>query len=90
MFYKWNLIGFENIIGILRVICGYIIIVYENVLLWYERDIFYFFVECIMLLDVIIVLDYVLNCFINIVDCLIVFEDNMCNNIDKIFGLIFL
>lgn len=90
MLYKRNLIGFENIIGIFCVIWGYIIIVYENIFLWYERDIFYFFVECIMLLDVIIVLDYVFNWFMNIVDWLIVYEDNMRNNIDKMYGLIFL
>ena len=36
-----------------------------------------------------IALDYALNRFTNIVDRLTVFEDNMRNNIDKTFGLIF-
>ena len=42
-----------------------------------------------MLPDVTIALDYALNRFTNIVDRLTVFEDNMRNNIDKTFGLIF-
>ena len=45
--------------------------------------------ERIMLPDVTIALDYALNRFTNIVDRLTVFEDNMRNNIDKTFGLIF-
>ena len=36
-----------------------------------------------------LLLDYALNRFTNIVDRLTVFEDNMRNNIDKTFGLIF-
>ena len=46
-------------------------------------------IERIMLPDVTIALDYALNRFTNIVDRLTVFEDNMRNNIDKTFGLIF-
>ncbi|MEJ7304707.1 adenylosuccinate lyase, partial [Staphylococcus caprae] len=43
----------------------------------------------IMLPDVTIALDYALNRFTNIVDRLTVYEDNMRNNIDKTYGLIF-
>ena len=43
-----------------------------------------------MLPDVTIALDYALNRFTNIIDRLTVFEDNMRNNINKTFGLIFL
>ena len=42
-----------------------------------------------MLPDVTIALDYALNRFTNIIDRLTVFEDNMRNNINKTFGLIF-
>ena len=45
--------------------------------------------ERIMLPDVTIALDYALNRFTNIVDRLTVYEDNMRNNIDKTYGLIF-
>ena len=88
--HKRNPIGSENITGISRVIRGYITTAYENVPLWHERDISHSSAERIMLPDVTIALDYALNRFTNIVDRLTVFEDNMRNNIDKTFGLIFL
>ncbi|MDY4021476.1 MULTISPECIES: adenylosuccinate lyase [Staphylococcus] len=87
--HKRNPIGSENITGISRVIRGYITTAYENVPLWHERDISHSSAERIMLPDVTIALNYALNRFTNIVDRLTVFEDNMRNNIDKTFGLIF-
>ncbi|RIL71121.1 adenylosuccinate lyase [Staphylococcus devriesei] len=87
--HKRNPIGSENITGISRVIRGYITTAYENVPLWHERDISHSSAERIMLPDVTIALDYALNRFTNIVDRLTVYEDNMRNNIDKTFGLIF-
>ncbi|RIM35374.1 adenylosuccinate lyase [Staphylococcus caprae] len=87
--HKRNPIGSENITGMSRVIRGYITTAYENVPLWHERDISHSSAERIMLPDVTIALDYALNRFTNIVDRLTVFEDNMRNNIDKTFGLIF-
>ena len=87
--HKRNPIGSENITGISRVIRGYITTAYENVPLWHERDISHSSAERIMLPDVTIALDYALNRYTNIVDRLTVFEDNMRNNIDKTFGLIF-
>ena len=87
--HKRNPIGSENITGISRVIRGYITTAYENVPLWHERDISHSSAERIMLPDVTIVLDYALNRFTNIIDRLTVFEDNMRNNINKTFGLIF-
>ena len=86
---KRNPIGSENITGISRVIRGYITTAYENIPLWHERDISHSSAERIMLPDVTIALDYALNRFTNIVDRLTVYEDNMRNNIDKTYGLIF-
>lgn len=87
--HKRNPIGSENITGISRVIRGYITTAYENIPLWHERDISHSSAERIMLPDVTIALDYSLNRFTNIVDRLTVYEDNMRNNIDKTYGLIF-
>lgn len=87
--HKRNPIGSENITGISRVIRGYITTAYENISLWHERDISHSSAERIMLPDVTIALDYALNRFTNIVDRLTVYEDNMRNNIDKTYGLIF-
>lgn len=87
--HKRNPIGSENITGISRVIRGYITTAYESIPLWHERDISHSSAERIMLPDVTIALDYALNRFTNIVDRLTVYEDNMRNNIDKTYGLIF-
>lgn len=87
--HKRNPIGSENITGIARVIRGYVTTAYENVPLWHERDISHSSAERIMLPDVTIALDYGLNRFTNIVERLTVFKDNMLDNIDKTFGLIY-
>lgn len=87
--HKRNPIGSENITGISRVIRGYITTAYEDVPLWHERDISHSSAERIMLPDVTIALDYALNRFTNIIDRLTVFEDNMMENINKTFGLIY-
>ncbi|AMY06732.1 adenylosuccinate lyase [Staphylococcus condimenti] len=87
--HKRNPIGSENITGISRVIRGYITTAYEDVPLWHERDISHSSAERIMLPDVTIALDYAMNRFTNIIDRLTVFEDNMMENINKTFGLIY-
>ena len=87
--HKRNPIGSENVTGLARVIRGYISTAYENVPLWHERDISHSSAERIMLPDVTIALNYMLNRFTNLVKNLTVFEDNMKNNIDKTFGLVY-
>ena len=87
--HKRNPIGSENVTGLARVIRGYISTAYENVPLWHERDISHSSAERIMLPDVTIALDYMLNRFTNLFKNLTVFEDNMKNNIDKTFGLVY-
>ncbi|KOR12311.1 adenylosuccinate lyase [Staphylococcus carnosus] len=87
--HKRNPIGSENITGISRVIRGYITTAYEDVPLWHERDISHSSAERIMLPDVTIALDYAMNRFTNIIDRLTVFEDNMMENFNKTFGLIY-
>ena len=87
--HKRNPVGSENITGISRVIRGYITTAYENVPLWHERDISHSSAERVMLPDVTIALDYALNRFTNIIDRLTVYEDNMKENINKTFGLVF-
>ncbi|MGV3111756.1 adenylosuccinate lyase [Staphylococcus pettenkoferi] len=87
--HKRNPVGSENITGLSRVIRGYITTAYENVPLWHERDISHSSAERVMLPDVTIALDYALNRFTNIIDRLTVYEDNMKENINKTFGLVF-
>lgn len=87
--HKRNPIGSENISGCARVLRGYMVTAFENVPLWHERDISHSSAERIILPDATMLLDYMLNRFTRIIDQLVVFEDNMKENINKTFGLVF-
>jgi len=87
--HKRNPIGSENMTGIARVLRGHMVTAYENVALWHERDISHSSAERIILPDATIALNYMLHRFSNIVKNLTVFEDNMKQNMDKTYGLIF-
>lgn len=87
--HKRNPIGSENITGCARVLRGYMVTAYENVPLWHERDISHSSTERIILPDATILLDYMLNRSGNIMENLVVFEENMKENIYKTFGLVF-
>lgn len=79
--HKRNPVGSENICGCARILRGYMISAYENVALWHERDISHSSAERIMFPDATILLDYMLNRLGNILDNLVVFKDNMLQNI---------
>ncbi|MFC0089531.1 adenylosuccinate lyase [Allobacillus sp. GCM10007491] len=87
--HKRNPIGSENMTGMARVIRGHVITAFENVPLWHERDISHSSAERIILPDTTIALDYMLNRFTNILDNLVVYEDQMIDNIQRTYGLIF-
>lgn len=87
--HKRNPIGSENISGCARVLRGYMVTAFENVPLWHERDISHSSAERIILPDATMLLDYMLHRFNQILDQLVVFEDNMKENMDRTFGLVF-
>lgn len=87
--HKRNPIGSENVVGLARVIRGYMMTAYENVTLWHERDISHSSAERIILPDSTILLDYQLNRFATIVEKLTVFPENMIRNMDATYGLIY-
>ena len=87
--HKRNPISSENITGCARVLKGYMISAYENVPLWHERDISHSSVERIILPDATILLDYMLHRFSGVVENLMVYPDNMRENMDKTHGLVF-
>ena len=87
--HKRNPVSSENISGCSRVLRGYMVSAYENIPLWHERDISHSSVERIILPDATILLDYMLNRFMGVVDKLTVFEDNMEENIYRTYGLTF-
>lgn len=87
--HKRNPISSENITGCSRVLRGYMMSAYENIPLWHERDISHSSVERIILPDATILLDYMLNRFSGVIEKLMVYPDNMKENMDKTHGLVF-
>lgn len=87
--HKRNPISSENITGCSRVLRGYMMTAYENIPLWHERDISHSSAERIIAPDATALLDYMLTRFNGILANLTVFEDNMLENINKTYGVIF-
>ena len=87
--HKRNPIGSENMVGLARVIRGYMVTAYENVGLWHERDISHSSAERIILPDATTLLNYQLNRFGNIIKNLTVLPENMLRNMNATFGLIY-
>src|SRR5699024_8942296 len=87
--HKRNPIASENMSGMARVVRGYMMTAYENVSLWHERDISHSSAERIIIPDATIAINYMLNRFTNVVKNLTVYEENMRDNIDATYGVIF-
>lgn len=87
--HKRNPISSENICGCARVLRGYMATSYDNVALWHERDISHSATERIIMPDATILLDYMLNRMMGILENLVVFEDQMKANIYRTNGVIF-
>ena len=87
--HKRNPITCERIAGLSRVLRGNAQAAMENVALWHERDITHSSVERIIVPDSCILLDYMLALTKNVIEKLIVYPENMRNNIDLTHGLVF-
>ncbi|MFH1093216.1 MAG: adenylosuccinate lyase [Candidatus Omnitrophota bacterium] len=87
--HKRNPITCERISGLARVLRGNSLAAMENISLWHERDISHSSVERIILPDSTILLDYMLSLSVELIDKLIVYPENMLNNLNKTKGLIF-
>lgn len=87
--HKRNPISSENICGCARVLRGYMMTTYDNVALWHERDISHSATERILMPDATILLDYMLNRMMGILENIVVFEDQMMANIYRTNGVIF-
>ncbi len=87
--HKRNPISSENICGCARVLRGYMQTAYDNVALWHERDISHSATERILMPDATILLDYMLNRMMGILENLVVFDDRMMKNIYLTNGVIF-
>ncbi|WP_449240819.1 adenylosuccinate lyase [Desulfoscipio gibsoniae] len=87
--HKRNPITVERISGQARLLRGNALVAMENVALWHERDISHSSVERVIIPDSTTTLDYMLYKFINIMENLLVYPENMKKNLEKTHGLIF-
>lgn len=87
--HKKNPVISERICGMARLIRGNAQVALENVALWHERDISHSSAERVILPDSTIALDYILQKTIDMLDNLRVFPEQMLENIEKVYGLIF-
>ena len=85
--HKRNPITSERLSGLARVLRGNAIAALENVALWHERDISHSSVERIIFPDSCTLLDYMLVTLTKLVDGLIVYPENMRQNIKRSLGM---
>jgi len=87
--HKRNPILCERIAGLARILRANALVSMENIVLWHERDISHSSAERVILPDSTILLDYMLNKFMDIVGHLLVHEDRMMENLNKSGGVVF-
>lgn len=87
--HKRNPILSERICGMARTVRANSIVGLENVALWHERDISHSSAERIVLPDSSATLDYMLAKTTSLLDTLIVYPENMLENIQLTRGLVF-
>jgi adenylosuccinate lyase len=79
----------ERITGLARLLRGYAVTAMENVALWNERDISHSSTERVIFPDACLVLDYMVALFTDIMDRLVVYPENMRENLGRSYGLVF-
>ncbi|OIO36133.1 MAG: adenylosuccinate lyase [Candidatus Omnitrophica bacterium CG1_02_44_16] len=87
--HKRNPVMCERICGLARLLRSNALAEIENMALWHERDISHSSVERVILPDSTLILDYILNQFIEVVDGLNVNTKNMLINLGNTRGLIY-
>lgn len=87
--HKRNPVLSENLTGLARLVRGYALPAMENVALWHERDISHSSVERMIAPDATVTLDFALSRLTSMLDKLVVYPNNMINNLNKLSGLVF-
>jgi adenylosuccinate lyase len=87
--HKRNPILSENVAGLARLVRSYAIAALENVPLWHERDISHSSVERVIAPDATIVLDFMLQRMLYIMQNLCVYPEAMQRNLERGGGAIF-
>ncbi|CAD7035095.1 MULTISPECIES: adenylosuccinate lyase [Pseudorhizobium] len=86
--HKRNPVLTENLTGLARMVRSYAMPAMENVALWHERDISHSSVERMIGPDATVTLDFALARLTSVIDKLLVYPDNMINNMNKFRGLV--
>ncbi|MEC4986780.1 MAG: adenylosuccinate lyase [Oscillatoria sp. PMC 1068.18] len=87
--HKRNPIRSERLTGMARIIRGNAVAALENVALWHERDISHSSVERVILPDSCILTHFMLRETVNLVKNLLVYPENMKQNMNVYGGVIF-
>ena len=87
--HKRNPVVTEQMCGLARLLRSNALAALENNALWHERDISHSSVERIILPDSTILMNYMLNKMIPLIDDLLIYPDNMMKNLELTNGLIF-
>jgi len=86
--HKKNPVLTENLTGLARLVRMAVIPAMENVALWHERDISHSSVERMIGPDTTITLDFALHRLTGVIDKLLVYPQNMLDNMNKFPGLV--
>ncbi len=86
--HKRNPVLTENLTGLARMVRSMALPAMENVALWHERDISHSSVERMIGPDATITLDFALARLTGVVEKLLVYPENMMNNLNKFRGLV--
>ena len=86
--HKRNPLTAERVAGLARVMRGYALAAQENVALWHERDITHSSAERVIFPDATILLHYMLEKFINVIERMNVYPQRMKRNINLTRGLV--
>lgn len=87
--HKKNPISSENLCGLARLIKNNFNASLDNIVLWHERDISHSSVERIIFPDTTILINYMLNRFINTIENLNINKEHMLKNINLYGGIVF-
>jgi adenylosuccinate lyase len=87
--HKRNPILCERLCGLARMVRSYSLVAMENVSLWHERDISHSSAERIIIPDATILLDYMLDKLKFILQDLVVYPEDMLENLSRTRGLIY-
>ena len=86
--HKKNPILTENLTGLARLVRMTVVPAMENVALWHERDISHSSVERTIAPDATITLNFALNRLTGVIDKMLIFPQNMLDNMNKFPGLV--